>query len=468
MKQHTEQKFNKLNQHTRGTRTQLENRHAPAHNTAQLSRNAFITLCGVGVIGGVLFGLTFLNLISKNGTWIYNLSVLTAVVGTYGVLIMLLLISRLPIIERSYGHDQLVLWHKKFASVALWLIFAHVFLIVLDGTGGIAGISRWFGTLWEDVLTLEWVFAALVGLILFAVAGFTSWKHARKHLKHQTWWTIHLYMYLAVLFSFLHQIDIGGPFADGAGKALWVICYAVVFGAIVWYRIVIPLWRSHRHKLMVQSVIKENDDVVSVIIRGNHLDELKVEPGQFFQWRFDAPGLAYESHPYSVSGMPHNNHMRISVKNLGDGSNALTTLTPGTRAFIEGPYGATTSNHAKYTSRSILVAGGIGISPIISLAYAISATKPVDLIYRVSSLSEVVFDADLNYLNKLPNVQVHVLPGSRKIYPMDAPMLDLLLGDVHDASAYICGPEKFNEHVKESMLTLGASAQNIHIEHFNW
>lgn len=160
--------------------------------------------------------------------------------------------------------------------------------------------------------------------------------------------------------------------------------------------------------------------------------------------------------------------MRISVKNLGDGSNALTKLKAGTRVFVEGPYGAATSKHSKYTSRSVLVAGGIGISPIISLAYAISPTKPVDVIYRISSLSEVAFDADLKHLNKLPDVRVHVLPGSRKIYPMDAPMLGLLLGDVHDASVYICGPEKFNEQVEESMLTLGASAQNIHIEHFNW
>ncbi|MBM7824295.1 putative ferric reductase [Arcanobacterium pluranimalium] len=437
-------------------------------DTQRLERRALLALCGVGLIGGILLGLTLLNLASASGTWIYNLSVLAAVIGTYDILIMLLLISRLPIIERAYGQDRLVVWHKRYTPWALWLIIAHVFLVVLDAAGGFSAMSNWFNALWNDVLTMEWVFAALIGLILFFVAGITSWNRARKHLKHETWWTIHLYMYLAVLFAFLHQVEIGGPFAQGFGKALWVACYGVVFGMIAWYRVAVPYLRSRRHKLVVEKVIRESDDVVSIVVRGSQLRKLKVAPGQFFNWRFDAPGLAYESHPYSVSGTPVNDRMRISVKNLGNASGALATIKPGTRAYIEGPYGASTDAHALGTNRTVLIAGGIGISPIISLARAIAGTQPVDLVYRVSNNAEVALRADLRALEETPQTRVHILPGSRAIYPMDAQMLGTLLGDVRGAAIYICGPNAFNETVQAAVTELGVPAQNVHVEHFDW
>ena len=88
--------------------------------------------------------------------------------------------------------------------------------------------------------------------------------------------------------------------------------------------------------------------------------------GQFFNWRFlSGPGWT-RSHPYSLSAAPTDDTLRITVKDLGDGSHALADLKPGTRVVIEGPYGRL---HAGVRTRQkvTLMASGIGISPLRAL-----------------------------------------------------------------------------------------------------
>lgn len=68
--------------------------------------------------------------------------------------------------------------------------------------------------------------------------------------------------------------------------------------------------------------------------------------GQFFGWRFFAKGHLLMSHPFSLSAAPTQKHLRITVKDLGDHSRSLALLKPGTRVFVEGPYGAFTAGRS--------------------------------------------------------------------------------------------------------------------------
>ena len=68
------------------------------------------------------------------------------------------------------------------------------------------------------------------------------------------------------------------------------------------------------------------------------------------------------SHPYSLSAAPSENYLRITVKDLGDHSRTVQHIKPGTRVFVEGPYGAFTAGRAT-KKHIVLVAGGVGITP---------------------------------------------------------------------------------------------------------
>lgn len=430
-------------------------------------RRATAALAVAGLLGGVVTGLA-LQEIWPIGSHLADIawavSVLAAVVGTYGVLLLLLLIARLPVLERAIGQDRLVIAHKRIAPWATGLVALHVVLVVV-GYAGFAdtGVIAEF---WSLLTTTPWILPATVGLVLMVVAAGTSWRRVRGRLRHETWWTVHLYTYLAIALAFAHQITSGGPFLSGWARALWVALYVAVLGAIAWFRVAVPLWRSRRHQLRVAAVVRETPNVVSVVVRGRDLGALAVQPGQFFNWRFLHPGLAYEAHPYTVSGLPRGDLMRITVKALGDASAAMATVPVGTRVLLEGPYGSTTPGRMS-GGRAVLVAGGVGVAPVRSLAEAFAGKVPLDVIYRASTPADLALAEELRALGAVPGVKVHLLPGSRNDLPLTPAHLRSLVGDLTGADVFVCGPETLNHRVAESARALGASPEHIHWEEFD-
>src|SRR5689334_24703131 len=150
-----------------------------------------------------------------------------------------------------------------------------------------------------------------------------------------------LFRSAAVFLTFWHQITTGNDFAvEPAAKTFWYVLYGSVTALVVWYRILTPIRLNLRHRMRVEAVIEETPGIVSVLIGGRKLHRMGAEAGQFFRWRFLAPGMRFSSHPYSLSAAPRPNMLRITVKAIGDHSSALRDLEPGTRVWAEGPYGA--------------------------------------------------------------------------------------------------------------------------------
>src|SRR6202034_4244930 len=100
--------------------------------------------------------------------------------------------------------------------------------------------------------------------------------------------------------------------------------------------------RSLYHRLEVAEVRPEAPGVYSLLVRGRHLERLKVNGGQYFAWRFGVRGLWWHAHPFSLSGMPIPPYMRATIKVAGDTTAVIPRLRPGTRIAIEGPYGTFT------------------------------------------------------------------------------------------------------------------------------
>ena len=261
--------------------------------------------------------------------------------GTYLMLIMVMLIARLPWLERSAGQDQLVRWHRRVSPWALGLIAAHAVLVTLGyAQAAKTGALR---ELWVLVRSYPDMLAAVAGSGLLVLAGFTSYRMIRQRLRYETWWVVHLYFYLALALAFAHQIVTGISFiGHPLVRALWIVIWAATAGMVIVFRVVQPAWRSLRHQLRVVEVRAEAPGVVSVVCAGRRLDRLAVAGGQFFLWRFLTRELWWQAHPYSLSALPRPPYLRVTIKRLGDQSRAIAHLRPGTRVAIEGPYGAFT------------------------------------------------------------------------------------------------------------------------------
>lgn len=207
-----------------------------------------------------------------------------------------------------------------------------------------------------------------------------------------------------------HQFANGAAFTQNvAARLWWGALYPVTATFIFRYRIVLPAYAFAPHRLRVAGVREEGNRTVSVYIKGRRLGELGTAPGQFFRWRFLAPGLWWQSHPYSLSALPSDDLMRITVRDVGDPSNPLQALRPGTRVIAEGPYGAFTPARPARSAPSarpvLLVAGGVGSTPLRAMLAAL--TGAVTLIYRASSWPDVVFQDELDTLAAARGGRVH-------------------------------------------------------------
>ena len=309
--------------------------------------------------------------ISGLGDWLTNAGRITGLLAGYGVVVLVALMARLPPVERGVGADRLARWHAMGGRYTVCLVATHAVLIIW----GYAVTAHTNVISQTKILLISYpdVLAATVGGLLLVGVGISSMRAARRRLRYETWYYLHFYTYLAVALAFSHQFAVGAEFISSLPARIgWGALYIVVFAAIFWYRFVTPVRQAFRHRMRVQSVQPEGPGLVSVVVSGRHLDELRAESGQFFRWRFLARGRWWVSAPYSLSAPPQPDRLRFTAKAIGDHSRALAELRPGTRVVAEGPFGALTA--ARRRQRQVLlIAGGVGITPLRALFQTLPA-----------------------------------------------------------------------------------------------
>ena len=420
---------------------------------------------GLGLVVGIQ--LATRSSLSGDGALLIEMSRWAALLGTYGSLLVIFLIARVPVIERGVGHDRMVSWHRKLGPIALILIALHVALIIA-GYATSEAIS-YLSETWALLSTYRWILPAFAGFVLMMMAGISSWRVARRRLSYETWWVTHLYLYLAIALAYMHAITIGQAFVTHAwARWIWIALYVITFGALIVYRVIKPIAMSSRHGLKVHSVEQESEDTYSVWITGKNLGDIGARGGQFFGWRFLTPTHWWQSHPYSLSAGPDKKYLRITVKDLGDHSRSLSDLKPGTRVIAEGPYGIFTAD-ARSGDHVVLVAGGVGITPIRALLDDMPKHVRVDLLYRAPKPEALVLHDELDAIARSrPNTRVRYLVGNRRNYPINAKSLTHLIPDLSTADVYTCGPAELVASVRHAAEVVGIPEQRIHDEAFSF
>ncbi len=424
-----------------------------------------------GLGGGVTAAFTIPILAATNwalpGSLANALGIVTAMAGTYAALLSLLLMARLPWLEHEVGQDRLTAWHRTLGPWTLVLIVAHVVLTTLGYAQGLS--VGWWSELVSLTFGTAWMVPAMVATLLMIGLGVMSWRRIRSRMKYETWHIAHLYFYLAVALAFGHQIGSGSVFVGHpVATAWWIAMYAAVGASILVFRFGAPVLQSVRHDPRVERVVPIDDDTVHVYVSGRNLDRLGAQGGQWFSWRFGTRRWWWQGHPYSLSAAPTATGMRITVKNLGDQSGALTSLQPGTRVFVEGPYGAFRVDRRK-TDRLVLIGAGVGITPIRALLDEVPDHVGTDVVYRARTAPAPIAD-ELERIARASNgrIRVHVLVGSREQLPMDARSLAALVPRIRRSDVYACGPVGFLDEVRTSSQALGIPADRIHDELFEF
>lgn len=400
-----------------------------------------------------------------------GLGQITALLGTYLALAQIVLMARVPWIDHVVGSDTLMAWHRWLGVGTITLILAHVALTTTgwamsSGSSVVAEFVALNG-IWD-------VLIASVGTMLLLVVALTSIRAARCRLSYETWYGLHLYAYVGIALSFLHQVTIGSDFiGDALAVAFWVGLYVATFGLLIWYRVLTPIRVSARHRLRVAAVVLEAPGVVSIYLTGRDLARLPVAAGQFFHVRFLRRGGWWRPHPFSISAAPNGDYLRLTIKDLGDDTHRMMTMPEGTPVFIEGPYGAFTP---KVITRDhvVMIGGGVGVTPLRAIFEALPRdAQHITFLYREGEAADTIFREELLALAARHGAVLRFLEGHRgspemPVDPLAPEWLWRHAPHIAQADVLVCGSRSFTQRVLSSLKTLQVPADHVHAERFGY
>jgi nitric oxide dioxygenase len=250
-------------------------------------------------------------------------------------------------------------------------------------------------------------------------------------------------------------------------------------------------WNGYR-TFLVAGRVPESEIITSFYLRpadGRPLASFL--PGQYLTVKVNHPTVPVTPRNYSLSDRPGLNYYRISVKRepglsagapVGVVSNYLHDhVQEGDRLEIRPPCGEFTLDPAAVNGRPIvLIAGGIGVTPLLSMLKSLAYEGVSTPVYFVQAARNSRIHALGREIRQVaeehPNVQVHVcyddpLPddlshGRCDSFGMlDGALLRNLIAD-RDAEYYFCGPRPFMTGLHRTLTEWGIEESHIHYEFF--
>ncbi|MCE8042075.1 ferredoxin reductase family protein [Halomonas daqingensis] len=393
--------------------------------------------------------------------WLTWVGRVTGILGLAMMLLAGLVSCRVPGFDRPFG-GLARLWrlHHWLGFAAFILVMVHILALGLAAVPASldAAVATLFPPPSQGAIWLGWL--AWVAMVVFLAPTFDFF--GKPH--YQRWKRLHLVSAVALLLGLWHALLL-------AGEAWpWWLLGIAGLGAIAWRKGVAP---QRRHPYRIEQVVPLARGVVELVLRPEG-GGIRHHAGQFVYLTPLDEGLVAgrgEEHPYTIASAPSDSRLRIGIKDLGDASHALQTVTPGTRALIEGPYGEFFER--RFPQRDMLwLGGGIGITPFVGgardLATGAVMEGHIHLFYLASDAVRAYYQEELVDIAERVEGFTFTQHYSREKGAMTEAYLRQYCPDFTEREIYICGPPGMNHHLNRLLLDQGIPASRIHSEVFDF
>lgn len=390
---------------------------------------------------------------------LYDLGRLLSLSGFVLLWVQYVLSARIKWLEKGIGQDKFFIVHRLSGIVGFVLILIHPSLLFASDL--LLGIP-------PKLTPLKLIgFAGIVALVLTA-GGALLYKVLR--WKYETWKALHWASYAILPIGLVHSL-LGGSTVTSQPvvRGLWIALAALYVGIVI-HRVYVWV-RVRQSPYRVGRVKRETHDTWSLTFEGARIDH---QPGQFMRVQLTLKNKLQPSHPFTIASSPTQKQMSITVKAVGDFTRQIKDVKPGSRAFIDAPYGAFSFlNHD--AENLVFIAGGIGITPFMSMLRYIrdrQLDRKVTLIWGNKSEQDIAFKEELDEMSKTMSLRVvHVMsaqadwPGEKGY--LDEARLKRLLAGIENPQVFVCGPPVMMTMVIAALRKIGVPGGRIHSERFS-
>jgi predicted ferric reductase len=380
-----------------------------------------------------------------------------------------LLTARYQVITAPYGIDVIYHFHRQISLAAFVMILAHPIILFIENPANLALLNV-FTAPTRAVLGVS----SVIALVLLII---TSLRRLPLGIRYEPWRISHgLLATAAVVLAMGHTILVG-YYIDTPGKrALWIILGMIWIGALLYVRVFKPMYMLRR-PYTIAEVRTERGDAYTLVLKPEGHAGMSFKPGQFAWLTILSSPFFIREHPFSFSGSAMQaGQLELTVKELGDFTRTIKTIQPGTRAYLDGPYGAF-SVDMELAPGYVFLAGGVGITPVMSMLRTLADRRdgrPLVLFYGNKTWESATFREQLEELQQRLNLKVvHVVEdpadgweGERGF--ITAELLARYLPEERLGFEYfICGPVPMMNAVDKALRRLGVPVEHTHSEPFN-
>ena len=393
---------------------------------------------------------------------IISIGQITALLGIVALSFNFFLASRFIALDALMGGlDKVFIFHRFTGKLAFILMLIHPLfvlasflpnwqLISLHLYPNTSFLAESFG-----VIAL-WLFFILISLTLFVKMPYHIWK------------LTHKFMGVPFILIALHVATIQSDVAVFLPLRIWM--FSLIFAGIGLYIYKVFLYRYFGPKFSYTiETVTQKGEIVEIELRPN-ARTMSFRPGQFVFLSVNDVKVGKEEHPFSISSSPDESVLRLSMKQSGDYTNRLNRLKSGTTVSVYGPYGRFGERFLERAEDAIWIAGGIGVTPFLSLAQYASSHKTkgkIDVFYSTKTQEEMVYQQELETIaEKFGHMSFHPHVSSESGY-LDVKKIQQAIGDISKKRIFLCGPPIMMKTLTDAFVGAGVPRRNIIFEDFS-
>lgn len=452
----------------------------------RVNSSAVFSLRTRTVFGGICF---FLALLLISGAWtipfvfespsiLYKFGIDKAFLRTgkvFGVtaatlvFFQILLVSRLKVLDRIFSINRIYTFHRINGITIAILALVHPFLILAAENFTLFPFQVRY---WPEFLG--------VGVLVFIVALVTTanWRLIFG-FAYDKWLRFHrLGTLLAIVLMLVHILFVSETFKSDLPRVLVYLAAGINFLLILrlWYRRFFP-GNPGKRTFVVSKVEPVGRDAFAVDVRPDDGEVFSYIPGQFAFITPKSTDLPEEEHPFTISSPPSRpDALQFVIRSQGDWTSKINRLKSGEPVFIDGPYGLFSHMVTPGNGPIIMIAGGIGITPMLSMLRYMSDLddqRQILLIWSNRTREYIVFPEEFeNFKRNLQHLKIiHIFtrdPGdSGEKGRLDKTKLERLLERYSRKSkVFICGPFEMMKEINRAIKKIGFSSSRVYKEEF--